>query len=276
MIFQKVKNVFTHITSLLFLIVLVLSSSCAKKPWLKHVDESLDTSIRNTLTEITEKRKACITDFNAEIIISWSSTFDKKSFSGILQILPPTHAKLVTLNPLGQTILALATDGKSFQTVNTLKREYAQGTFKSFVLRYDLPAPLLSGNLVYWLTGYVPLLDNEPTSILNDSQARGYWIVRTIENNYIEAKEYLLIDSLTHNLLTRIITDLDENVIAKVGYSDWLEHGNCQQPTNVLISKLSTGFKASIQLKDFIWENSYTKEDFHIASPPNYIQRQFH
>ncbi len=272
---QKVNNYLTSFFPIFFLVLILLNSGCAKKPWLESVEELQQENLQNSLQQAVAEREACNIGFNAEAIISWSSTFEQKSFSGILQLLPPTHAKLVTLNPLGQTVLALATNGKHFQTVNTLKREYTKGNFKSFVLRHDLPKPLLTGNLVYWLTGYIPAPEDNLSPFLKDSQTRGFWLVNDIENNYLRTKEYLLIDPQSYFLITRIITDLEDNILTQIDYSGWLTHGRCVQPTKLLITKFSTGAEASVHLKDFIWETTYTEEDFNITPPPGYMQRRY-
>ncbi len=272
---RKVNTLLTQTIPFL-LLLLLLNNGCARKPWLEPVEESLDRSIRTTLLIVAEQRASCSMGLNAEATISWSSTFKKKSLTGFLQLLPPSHAKVVAVNPLGQPVLALASNGNSFQTVNTLKREYSQGDLKSFALRYDLPKPLLSGNWVYWLTGHLPSKDEEISVIREDLQGRGFWISNDIENNYTVAREYLLLTSDSYLLLTRIITDSEDNIIARIEYSDWLAYGLCNQPTNIHITKISSGVEATIELKDIIWDDSFTEKDFDIKVPPGYLQRRFH
>ncbi len=264
-----------QIIHIFLLLLLLLANGCARKPWLEPVHESLERSIRAHLLKRAEKSISCSTSLDAEVTISWESTFKKSSLSGFLQVLGPSHAKVVAVNPFGQPIMALATDGKSFQAINTLKREYSYGNLVSLSMRYNIPKQLLTGDWGNWLTGNIPTRDEAIVAIREDSSSRGIWLTTGIGNGYAKVREHLLISSDSYHLLTRIISDGKGNIAAEIEYGGWQEHGFCRQPTQLHITGISPGMEATIELQDILTENSFTENDFSIQSPPGYLQHQF-
>ncbi len=258
-----------------FLLLLLLANGCARNPWLEPVQEPLEKSIRANLLKRAKLSSSCTTSIDAETTISWQSTFKKGSLSGFLQIFGPSHTKIVAVNPLGQPIMALTTNGKSFQAINTLKREYSYGNLRSLSMRYNIPEQLLTGNWGNWLTGNIPTRDEDIVLIREDSSSRGIWLTTDVENGYAKAREHLLISTDSKHLLSRIISDQKDNITAEIEYGGWQEHGFCRQPTRLHITGISPGMEATIELQDILTENSFTEKDFSIQPPPGYVQHQF-
>ncbi len=230
------------------------------------MDAPLANIVRARLLEKERRRDACPAGFDALATLTWKSPLKRKSIAGFLQVLSPSHMKLGALNPLGQPLVVLATDGRSFQMIDTLKREFFLGYLAVLARRlYFSPALLLGG----WgdrLYGIPPTL-TETSKILAADSPREFWIMTPLRDGELKAKEYALLSTESLQVRIRIITDNDERIIARIEYDDRQRQGICAQPTKLRITGLVRGAEINIALRDILAENAFTAEDFTLRRP---------
>jgi hypothetical protein len=171
MVFQKSSN---NLLVLLFSLLLFsfANTSCTKKPWVDPLEEKLGDSIKTTLAEKAHSYQYCPKGFYADATIRIETVLKTQSFSGFLQVLRPNHMKVVGTNPLGQPVLAFITDSKSFQSLNTLKKEMSLGKLSTLALKHDLSPELLENNWANKIYGLLPLSISQET-LHNDVNSEG-------------------------------------------------------------------------------------------------------
>ncbi len=272
MLFQKV-NISLHKIALLLFFALIFSG-CMQKPWGDPVLESLETSLRKKLSE-RGVNSHCPSAINADATITWSSAYSSGSLKGVIQSWDKAYLKIVAVNPLGLPILALVTNGTSFQSVNTMKQEFFHGRIYSLAHRLDIPEPLLSGKWGERLTGGLPTRDDEILKIYEDSQKRGLWMVTEQEYRFSKNKEYLLFSPNSLQLIERVLTDENGKIVATIAYSDWQIVSKCNLPTRLLISGLSAGMEATIEMRDILTGGHFNKNNFKLNPPSGYLQRNY-
>jgi outer membrane lipoprotein-sorting protein len=272
--FMQSKNpVFPVSGSVFFLcLVLLFSGGCAREPWTKPVDDNQAQTIRNMIQEKVKADAACSSTLDAEVTVSMKTVMETKSFSGFLQLKLPSSVKFVTTNPLGQTVLALVSDGQSYRTVNTLNTQFISGSLSTLALRNDIPQELLTGRWGIWLSDRIDIpKDTEITDIRQDATARGIWIKLANVKTKGEGPEYILVDPASKRPLLRMLMDAKENPIAMIEYADWQDGPKCGQPATFHITGLSKGVEISIHLADIITDKILTERDFTLRPPPGYF-----
>ena len=91
--------------------------------------------------KIYQDECACCLDAEADATVSVSGWFSNHTgkLSGYLQVLEPGYIKFVALNPLGQPILILLTNGRIFKSLNVLEGKAYMGS----------PGPLSLTSLIF-------------------------------------------------------------------------------------------------------------------------------
>ena len=256
-------------------LVLLLSGGCAREPWTQPVDDKQAQAIRDMLQEKVKTDATCPSTLDAEVTVSMKTVMETKSFSGFLQVKLPSSVKFVTTNPLGLTLFALVSDGKSYRSVNTLDSKFVSGSLSSLALRNDIPQELLTGRWGIWLSDRIEITKAaEITDIRQDETARGIWVKLTSQDT-TDGKEYILIDPANRRPLLRLLMDAEENPIARIEYGDWQQGSHCGQPTSFHITGLSKGLEVNIHLADIITNKVLTAKDFTLRPPPGYFIQLF-
>jgi outer membrane lipoprotein-sorting protein len=251
--------------------VLFLSGGCARNPWTNPVDDNQAGMIKDVIQKKIATDAACSSTLDAEITISVKTVMETKSFSGFVQLKLPSSVKFVTTNPLGQTLLALVSDGQSYRTVNTLDNQFTSGSLSTMAIRNDIPQELLTGKWGIWFSDRIEISkDAEITDIRQDETARGIW-VKLATKTKEGGQEYILIDPANGRPLLRLLMDAEENPIARIEYSDWQQSQKCEQPTTFHITGLSKGVEITIHLTDIITDKILTERDFILRPPPGYF-----
>jgi hypothetical protein len=273
MLIQSKKPVFRGFGPVFLLcLVLLFSGGCARAPWTKQVDDNQAQTIRNMIQEKAKTDAACSSTLDAEVTISMKTVMEKKSFSGFLQLKLPSSVKFVTTNPLGQTLIALVSDGESYRSINTLDNQFVSGSLSTMAIRNDIPQELLTGRWGIWLSDRIEIpKDGEITDIRQDATARGIWVKLINSKSKGGSQEYILIEPLSRRPLLRMLMDAEENPIAMIEYADWQQGPKCGQPTTFHITGLSKGVEITIHLADIITDKILTERDFSLRPPPGYF-----
>jgi len=273
MFIQSRNHSSTGLGPVLFLcLALLVSGGCARDPWTQPVDDNQARMIKDVIQKKITADAACSSTLDAEVTVSMKTVMETKSFSGFLQLKLPSSVKFVTTNPLGQTLLALVSDGQSYRSVNSLDNQFVSGSLSTLAIRNDIPQELLTGKWGIWLSDRIEIpKEAEITDIRQDATARGIWV--KLANTKIKegGLEYILIDPTGGRPLLRLLMDAEDNPIARIEYGDWQQNLKCEQPTTFHITGLSKGVEITIHLADIITDKIFTERDFSLRPPPGYF-----
>lgn len=272
--FLRIKDLLPTSSALVifFSLMILFSGGCARQLWTDPVDDIQAQAIRGMIQEIQKTDATCSSTLDAEVIVSWKTGMETKAFSGFLQLKHPSSVKFVTINPLGQTIAALVSDGNSFRSINTVTKQFLSGGLSNLALQNDIPPELLTGNWGSWMSGRIEIPKSaEVTDIRQDASARGIWIMLAIPNSRLSGKEYILIDLKNKRPLLRVLMNAEEKPIAQIEYGDWQKGTVCAQPAHFHITGLRMGAEITIQLSDIITDKVLTEKDFSLKPPPGYF-----
>ncbi|MBT8360721.1 MAG: DUF4292 domain-containing protein [Deltaproteobacteria bacterium] len=251
---------------------LLTLAGCARTPWVGSIDEDQFPAGERNFNDMLVASRQCEPSLDGELLVTWSSALETVSFSGYFQLLLPTLFKFTTYNPLGQPLFAFASDGKSFQSVNSVSKKFIGGSLRSYGIRHDLPPTFIHGQWGYWLTGRLVIPASYVLEIRNDSEDRGLWYAVAASENASLPNEYILIDTSNRRVLERIIMDKKGKQLACMTYDNWQAIGECDQPLSITVAGLSFGTRADLALSE-LEATSFVGKDFRIPYPPSYFRQ---
>jgi outer membrane lipoprotein-sorting protein len=264
------------VTFATILLLLVLSGGCAQKQWQDPLGETEEKATRLMLLQEQESRlENCTCCIDAEITATWGSQLYNGGLNGYLQVFLPSSFKLVAINPLGQPLFALTTNGKNFQAINAVKGVYKHGKVSSFVERHSIPDNVFHAEWGKWLTGSMLLSEESLIELRRDAASRGVWLTLKKEKDPHFSKEYLLFDPLRRQLLERVVFDNKGHEAARVMYMEWTKVNGCPLPTSIEVVGQSFGAAIKIELKDILADKTFSADTFVLKLPPGYMQQYY-
>lgn len=269
---MKIYSVF-HVI-LLFIMALNVSG-CADKRWREPLKENDDKAVRSLISEEIEKRESCTCCVDAEVTLRWDTQLNDGGLSGFIQILLPSSIKLVAINPLGQPMYALSTDGKNFQAINAVKGVYKYGKISSFIERHNLPKDIFHEEWANWLSGSMKFDEDKLVELRGDIESRGVWLKIQKKAKARISHEYLLYDAVNRQLLERVAIASNGHEIARIVYREWTAVNGCPLPQEIEVYGISYGTDIFIRLKDIINDSTFSHTTFNLQLPPGYVQQYY-
>ena len=256
------------------LVLLLLLSGCAGKPWGDPVAELENIRFTDLFEEMRQREKQCPACSDGDINIFLKSRVASRAAAGYFQLMQPDHIKFVASNPFGQPLLIFTSDGQSFQYINTLERLSLAGAVTPFFQNLDAPPALASSSWGRWLTGRLPPSGSVETA-RQDDLGRGVWL--TISPAGDEGQqEHLLIDPEKRQLLSRIVTEKSKTIMQidypgndRVGTDD-----PCGLPETLHVSGLDYGAELTLEILKPGEYDGCGPADFILRVPQDYLHRE--
>lgn len=259
----------------LFLLLLaLLLNGCAGKPWTSQVREDETALFTQTFEQMQRRDASCFSSLDAETTLFWDGPGKDRSITGFLQLLLPASVKFVVINPLGQPLYALVSDGQKFQSINTSQKQHTIGTISSLASQYEIPESLLSENWGYWLTGRLQEKGATIETIRRDGSGRGIWITMRYQGETTLARSHLLIQPETKQLLIRILVDHQGETIATISYDRRRGEDDCAPVSRITISDLPYRSKLTVSFTGILTDRSFTAANFKLKVPVDYATQE--
>jgi len=255
---------------LVLILLALLLNGCAGKPWTIPVSEDETALITRTFAEMQQRDASCSCCLDAKTTLSWDGPGENRSIAGFLQLMLPTSLKFVALNPRGQPLYALVSDGQEFQSINTTLRQHLIGKLSSLATKYQIPGALLSENWGYWLTGRLQEKGAIIEAIRRDGSDRGVWITMQYPDGSALSKTHLLIRPKTRQLLARVLVDHQGDTIATISYYERQGQDDCAPVGRITITDLPYGSKLRIDFAEILTDRSFAAANFRLKVPADY------
>lgn len=248
----------------------VILNGCARLPYGPEIAGNELSKRIEDFSRFSDAAAECAQCFDGEILVNWTDPVNSISFSGYFQTRLPSSLRFSVLNPFGQPVYAVASDGTTFQYVNTTKRVFTAGSLRSYSVLNDIPLAFLAGPWGAWLSA-------RPTAsfileVHEDKDNRGIWYSVADTESKEAAEELLLLDGSTSRMLERVILDNDGKPQAKLSYRNWQFIDRCEQPLDIMFTGLAYGAEAQLKLSD-IQAADAAADAFTIEPPESYKRR---
>ena len=238
---------------------------------------------------------ACCLDAEVDAAVSVSGWFSNHTgnFSGYLQAMEPGYIKFVALNPLGQPIFILLTNGEIFKSLNVSEGRAYSGSVRSDTFKKFAPPGFDPEFSYYWLTGKLPPENIEILEVRRDKEQMGYWL--EVHYGQSEVDNMILFDPEDFVILRHIVMSDKGDHLLDLVYEDYTPgfvtekqlSGNdremtgntdsgkkfCRVPTKIRISSKSGAEKTiNLNLSSFLHDAEFSQDDFKLKIPDNFEQ----
>lgn len=251
----------------------LILSGCAGKPWTDPLEPPQAEAIEQLVDKLYIRDQSCGKSLAADLSVYFHGPLENSAVSGYFQFSAPSFYKFVMTNPLGQPVLLIAGDQKSYQAINSLARKYMAGSVRSFGIRNKIPQDFLKSNWQDWLMGRNHYSSEKTSHIRNDKEGRGTWISFNTEDGKYSATSHLLLDSDQKLYRTRILENSDGKTIAEIRYDNWIGQGGCLQPQDINITGLDYGTNIQLKLSDVVLSTDVDPKTYRLPIPSGYLKQ---
>jgi len=217
--------------------------------------------------ELADADHDCPSVFDARVSVSLKSLWHSGTITGYLQAIPPSYMKFVGVNPFGQPVLLLATDGDSFEYVPVVERKVFRGKVGGRAFARYIPQEAVPVDGFFsLLTGKTPFRQQEVLAISGDDQGRGYWLTLGDDGQPVSRVLFNPADGLLYG---HIILDGAGDEIMGVIYSDYMA-GECPLPSFIKISSGASAAAMEIRVAEMVSGTMFMADDFYFTLPADF------
>lgn len=241
--------------------------------------------------QIYQKYCGCCLDAEADAALSVSGWFSGHTgkLSGYLQAMAPGYIKFVAINPLGQPIYILVSNGREFKSLNVPERTTYQGSVSSETFKKFSPAGFEPALSFYWLTGRLQPQTFHVSGVRRDSETEAYWLQLVPAVSGTDSM--ILFDSRELCILRHVILGDKGELLMDVRYEAYQPAGRkmtryaeenhtseniaqdkivCMIPGRIHVSSGSGSQKIEIQLSALLAGVEFSPEDFDLEVPSGF------
>jgi hypothetical protein len=260
-----VTTVFRHV--LLGFGLLVFLTGCAGLPARLPLSGPESLLVRASFKEMVSRQHQCKSSVDADITVTIDARFYSGTMSGYLQAKAPAFLKLVGINPFGQPLVVLVSDGEHFNYALLRESLIYEGKVDSDAFRRFAPSGFDPGSSFYTLTGKLAPGEVRILATSNDQAGRGAWL----ELEHIDEKIHsLVLFDPEHQLIRQYLQfNEDGDVVLEIGYGDF-NPGPCRLPGLITITSSDHSGELLIRLNDWRADTPFSSTDFELELPPGF------
>ena len=247
--------------------LLIFLSGCAGLPARLPLSGPESLLIRASFKEMVGRQNQCKSSVDADITITLNSRFYAGTMSGYLQTKAPAFLKLVGINPFGQPIVVLVSDGEHFSYALLSESVSYDGRVDSDAFRRFTPTGFDPGSSFYTLIGKLAPGEVRILATSNDQEGRGAWLEIEHINENIHS---LVLFEPEHQLIRQYLQfNEDGKVTLKIDYGDY-NPGPCSLPGLITITSSDHSGELLLRLHDWRTDIPFSAADFEFEIPPGF------
>jgi hypothetical protein len=259
-----------------------------------ELEVGLVTEAFTRYQEINENSCFCCLDAEADAALSVSGWFTDHSgkVSGYLQAMQPGYIKFVAINPLGQPLFILVTNGTVFKSLNVFEEKAYLGSVHSEAYKKFAPPGFEPDFSYYWLVGRLQPGDNEIHAVMHDRELEQFWLQISHANSSIES--LILFDPMELVILRHVMMDEHGKHLLDMSYADHQalfgktdkysggesaaipksieQEDLCKVPARITLSSRENASKIELKLSSFLEDAHFSADDFLLDIPDNFEQ----
>jgi hypothetical protein len=210
--------------------------------------------------------------------LSLKSIAQNGVLSGFVQAKAPSFLKFTGLNPLGQPLMILVTDGIFFRYVAVSEARAYEGLITAAAFEKYAPQGFDPAHGFFWLAGRLAPGKLLIFSAAEDREGQGLWLELAYAADASEEKalrHHVLFDPSQKLILRHFVADPDGRIMLDVVYGKYAEApqgkpGHCRLPGEIMIRSRNNGARMELVLGDWLDDASFSPEDFRVDLPPSF------
>lgn len=258
-------------------LVVVLFSGCAGRlpPAVVVTKPEVRDMVATAYARWQAEQPHCqVLDAAAEVSFSsagWLGNRNDK-LDGYLQAMSPSYLKFVGVNPLGQPLLVLTTDGKHYRYVVVPLGKAYEGAVDARAIRKYVPVGFRPGHVFYWLAGRLPPEGKQIASVRRDTEREAYWL--ELERQKDGARDHVLFDARDNVIYRHILLGEGGEILLDVEYGEYAllppGEAECRLPGRITVSSHQYSGRIEIILHSFASGAVFSGADFQLEPPADF------
>lgn len=256
-------------------VFLLLPGGCATLPATHPLAGLQQQQAEARFREAMARQQECPCCLDAQVQLSLKSLVQNGTISGFVQAKEPSFLKFTGLNPLGQPLMFLATDGTFFRYVAVPQGKGYEGLVTAAAFKKYAPPGFDPAHGFYWLAGRLPPEKLRIFSVAQDPEGHGLWLELAWSADLSEGKSLrrqVLFDPVEQVIRRHLVADPDGRIMVDVRYDDYApasEGGseNCRMPGVIRIHANHNGALMELTLGDWLPDPSFSAGDFRVELP---------
>ena len=253
-------------------IILLINTSCAGLPTRPPLPEAESEMVRNSFRQMVLEQRQCSSFVDADLTVTIDSKFYSGTMSGYLLAMVPSSLKIVGINPFGQPLVVLITDGQKFKYALLNESLSYEGEVGGESFQRYAPTGFDPATSFYSLIGRFSPGEVRILNISGDPEGRGVWL--QVEQGNDQMGSLLLFDPERRIILKHIKLDESaEKMTMEIAYSEH-QRGECGLPVKISVS--SKGHSGNLILRLDNWQagETFSADDFEMEFPPSFQRVQ--
>jgi hypothetical protein len=246
------------------LIFLLLISGCATLPATVKIDPDEIRDVVKSFKAMISERHQCGSCIDAAARVEFKSLFQNGVVNGYLQAMSPSFLKFVGINPFGQPLVVLVTDGNLFHYLVVPEAKGYQGNIRGETFRRYAPDGFQPGFAFYWLTGRLAPGVFKIMAVSRDKEGQGYWLKLCADGN--NSKSMILFDAQAGVIRRHLIIDDQDEIIMNIFYDEYTKVP-CPLPGKITVKSLIHNSSMQIKLTDWLQDIDLDSENFSCRLP---------
>ncbi|MCX5875671.1 MAG: hypothetical protein NT087_05125 [Deltaproteobacteria bacterium] len=254
---------------------LLLSGGCATLPSTKPLAELQQQQAVVLFRETMARQQDCPSCLDAQVRLSLKSVVQNGTISGFIQAKAPSFLKFTGLNPLGQPLLFLTTDGTFFRYVVVPEAKGYEGLVTAAAFKKYAPQGFDPAHGFYWLSGRLAPEKLRIFSVAEDPEGHGLWLELAYADDASAGgllRRHVLFDPAQRVILRHLVADPDGRIMVDVRYDDYAKASeggsdNCRLPGVIRIHANNNGALMELTLGDWLPDASFNAGDFRVDLP---------
>lgn len=257
---------------------LLAGSGCATLPATRPLAEMQQQQAVARFRETMARQQDCPCCLDAQVRLSLKSLVQNGTISGFVQAKTPSYLKFTGLNPLGQPMMFLVTDGTFFRYIAVPEGKGYEGLVTAAAFKKYAPQGFDPEHGFYWLAGRLAPEELRIFSVSEDPEGQGLWLelAYAVDASGGEPlRRHVLFDPARQVILRHLVADPDGRVMVDVRYDDYAppsEGGsdNCRMPGLIRIHANHNGAIMELALGDWLNDATFGAGDFQVDLPPGF------
>jgi len=262
----------------LLFFLLFFSSACAMLPGSLPLSEARQVEAAYGFRAAMARLNDCGSCLDAQVQVSLKSVLQNGTVSGFVQALAPSHLKFIAVNPLGQPMFFLASDGNRFRYISVPDGKAWEGPVAAAAFRKHAPPGFDPRHSFHWLTGRLAPEELRILSVAEDKEGLGLWLELAYESDILAlspVRRKILFEPGREVVRRHIVSDPAGKVLLDVWYDDFVRFRRDGRPPCRLPGRVSVHFDDNISMMEFVFsdwllDSIPTPEDFHLTLPPGF------
>ena len=257
---------------------LLLSGGCATLPATRPLADLQQQQAESLFRETMAQQQKCPCSLDAQVRLSLKSLVQKGTISGFVQAKAPSFLKFTGLNPLGQPLLFLATDGMFFRYVVVPEAKGYEGLVTAAAFKKYAPQGFDPAHGFYWLAGRLAPEKLQIFSVAQDPEGQGIWLelaYATDDSGGEPLRRHVLFDPAQQVIRRHLVAGPDGRIMVDVWYDDYTKASeggsdNCRLPGLIRIHANHNGALMELTLGDWLPDANFSAGDFRVDLPSGF------